>query len=297
VSSSERLTSQATACQTLGAVSARILRSWSITQHPPIGPTYRICRRTTHARRRLSSPVPDELLKHLSKAVYTGKTLPNPSAGRGGVEEFFRIVQPTPGTTFTVNTQGTTFNTILSVWTVQVLPETVFVRGNCGALTELVSTNGGFNSQLTFTADGSNDYYIIAEPLNNGAGGNFVLNVNASSSPITVNPLGLVFAPQVILTASGSQTVTYLNGATVPWILRIWKSRARTPPISRCLRRPVRIVFWRRVRIALSASCSLHRRGRWAYVRRTWSSRTMPPAVRAPYRSAEPQLRRRRSFA
>jgi hypothetical protein len=159
---------------------------------------------------------PTSLSNTLSKAVYTGKTLPNPSAGRGGVEEFFRIVQPTPGTTFSVNTQGTAFNTILSVWTVQVLPETVFVRGNCGALTELVSTNGGFNSQLTFTADGSNDYYIIAEPLNNGAGGNFVLNVNASSSPITVNPLGLVFAPQVILTASGSQTVTYLNGATVP---------------------------------------------------------------------------------
>jgi Subtilase family/Abnormal spindle-like microcephaly-assoc'd, ASPM-SPD-2-Hydin len=152
----------------------------------------------------------------LSKAVYTGKTMPNPTAGRGGVEEFFRIVQPTPGTTFKVNTQGTAFNTILSVWTVQVLPETVFVRGNCGALTELISTNGGFNSQVSFIADGSNDYYIVAEPLNNGAGGNFVLNVNASSSPISVTPSSLVFGAQVILTASGPQTVTYLDGATVP---------------------------------------------------------------------------------
>ena len=159
---------------------------------------------------------PFSLSNTLSKAVYSGKTLPNPTAGRGGVEEFFRIVQPTPGTTFTVNTQGTAFNTILSVWTVQVLPETVFVRGNCGALTELVSTNGGFNSQVTFTADGSNDYYIVAEPLNNGSGGNFVLNVNASSSPITVTPTSLVFGGQVILTSSGAQTVTYRNGATVP---------------------------------------------------------------------------------
>jgi hypothetical protein len=152
----------------------------------------------------------------LSKAVYFGNSMPSPTAGRGGVEEFFRIVQPTPGTTFTVNTQGTGFNTVLSVWNVQVLPETLFVRGNCGALTELVSTNGGFNSQVTFTADGSNDYYIVAEPLNNGAGGNFVLNVNASVSPIVITPTGLTFGPQVILTTSGPQTVTYLDGATVP---------------------------------------------------------------------------------
>ncbi len=152
----------------------------------------------------------------LSKAVYQGKTMPNPTAGRGGVEEFFRIVQPTPGTTFTVNTQGSVFNTVLSVWNVQVLPETVFVRGNCGALTELISTNGGFNSQVTFTADGSNDYYIVAEPLNNGAGGNFVLNVNASTSPITVTPTNLVFGAQVIQTASSPQTVTYFNGSVVP---------------------------------------------------------------------------------
>ena len=152
----------------------------------------------------------------LSKAVYFGKTLPNPSAGRGGVEEFFKIVQPTPGTTFTVNTQGTTFNTILSVWTVQVLPQTVFVRGECGALTELVSTNGGFNSQVTFTADGSNDYYIVAEPLNNGAGGNFVLNVNASNPGITVTPPSLSFAAQTLLTPSNPQTITYQNNTTVP---------------------------------------------------------------------------------
>jgi hypothetical protein len=152
----------------------------------------------------------------LSKAVYTGKSMPNPTAGRGGVEEFFKIIKPTPGTTFTVSTQGSGFNTVLSIWTVAVLPQTVLVRGECGALTELVSTNGGFNSQVTFTVDGSNDYYIVAEPLNNGPSTNFVLNVSASTSPITVTPPSLVFAPQVMLTASGPQTVVYQNGATVP---------------------------------------------------------------------------------
>ena len=158
---------------------------------------------------------PTSFSNTLSKAVYFGNSMPSPTAGRGGVEEFFRIVQPTPGTTFTVNTQGSSFNTVLSVWNVQVLPQTVFVRGNCGALTELVSTNGGFNSQVTFTADGSNDYYIVAEPLNNGPGGNFVLNVNASASPITVTPTGLVFGPQVIQTPSNPQSVTYFNGSSV----------------------------------------------------------------------------------
>ncbi|HXI82565.1 MAG TPA: choice-of-anchor D domain-containing protein [Verrucomicrobiae bacterium] len=164
----------------------------------------------------LLTQFPTSFSNTLSKAVYTGNTMPSPSAGRGGVEEFFRIVQPTPGTTFTVNTQGSAFNTILSVWNVQVLPQTVFVRGNCGALTELVSTNGGFNSQVSFTADGSNDYYVVAEPLNNGSGGNFVLNVSASASPITITPSSLTFGQQVILTTSSPQTATYRNGSTVP---------------------------------------------------------------------------------
>ncbi len=162
------------------------------------------------------SQFPTSFSNTLSKAVYTGNTMPSPSAGRGGVEEFFRIIQPTPGTTFTVNTQGSAFNTVLSVWTAQVLPQTVFVRGNCGALTELVSTNGGFSSSVTFTADGSNDYYIVAEPLNNGPGSNFVLNVSASNPGIAVTPSSLTFASQTLLTASNPQTVTYQNNTTVP---------------------------------------------------------------------------------
>ena len=107
------------------------------------------------------SDFPVSFSNTLSKAVYSGKVLPNPSAGRGGVELVFRIVQPTQGSTITINAQGTSFNNILSVWNATVLPQTVFVRGTCGALTELVSTNGGLNSQVSFTANGSNDYFIV----------------------------------------------------------------------------------------------------------------------------------------
>ena len=89
------------------------------------------------------------------------KVFPSPSAGTGGSEEFFRIPLPTPGVTFTVNTLGSSFANILSVWEVQVVPQTVFVRGECGALTEIMSTN---LSQLSFTADGTNDYFIVVEP-------------------------------------------------------------------------------------------------------------------------------------
>jgi uncharacterized repeat protein (TIGR01451 family) len=111
-----------------------------------------------------------------SPAFY-GNVQPSPSAGLGGIDEFFKIVLPTAGTAFTIDTIGSDFNTLLSVWTAQAVPQTIFVRGECGALVELVSNTGGLNSQLTFTADGSNDYYIVAEPLNNGPGGHLVLNV------------------------------------------------------------------------------------------------------------------------
>ena len=142
------------------------------------------------------------------------KVFPSPSAGTGGSEEFFRIPLPTPGVTFTVNTLGSSFANILSVWEVQVVPQTVFVRGECGALTEIMSTN---LSQLSFTADGTNDYFIVVEPAGNGPGGTMVLNVNASAVPITIAPAtGLSFGSQVAGTISTQQMATYLNGTTVP---------------------------------------------------------------------------------
>jgi len=140
---------------------------------------------------------------------------PSPSAARGGVDEFFKIDQPTMGTTFTIDTFGSSFDTVLSVWEVQTVPQGVFVRGPCGALVELVSNNnagGGLQSQVSFTADGSNTYYIVVEPRNNGSGGTMLLNVQASSL-VTLAPTNLVFGAQFVGTTSAVQTITFQNNA------------------------------------------------------------------------------------
>ena len=154
----------------------------------------------------------------LSKALYHN-VHPSPSVARGGIDEFFKITLPTPGTTFTIDTFGSSFDTVLSVWKVQVLPQTVFVRGECGALTEVVANNdvnGGLQSQVSFTSDGSNDYYIVVEPHNDGSGGKMALNVRATNPPITLTPPSLAFSDQVVGTTSPSQTVVYQNNAPVP---------------------------------------------------------------------------------
>ena len=157
----------------------------------------------------------------LSKAVYRN-VHPSPSVARGGIDEFFKIPQPTPGTVFNIDTFGSSFDTVLSVWSVQVVPQTIFVRGDCGALTEVVANNdavggtNGFQSQLTFTADGSNDYFIVVEPHNDGPGGRMILNVQASQSPITLTPPSLGFGSVIEGTTSAVQTVIYQNGSTVP---------------------------------------------------------------------------------
>src|SRR5207245_2035400 len=126
--------------------------------------------------------------------------------------------KPTPGTSFTIDTFGSTFDTVLSVWQVTVFPEAAFVSGECGVLQELVSdndANGTLQSSVGFTADGSNDYYMVAEPHNDGPGGTLVLNVNASALSITLKPNSLAFGDQIQGTTSAVQTVTYQNGSTV----------------------------------------------------------------------------------
>ena len=133
---------------------------------------------------------------------------PSPLAGRGGIDEFFKIPMPSPATTFNVNTYGSSFDTVLSVW-----------RGQCGALVEEVSNNDSsntFQSAASFTADGVSDYYIVAEPHNNGPGGLLVLNVQASSSPVTLSPSSVLFADQISGTTSSWQVVTLQNGLSVP---------------------------------------------------------------------------------
>ncbi len=148
--------------------------------------------------------LPYSFTNSLTSATY-GSTHPSPSVAKGGIDEFFKIPLPTPGVTFTVNTFGTAFDNVLSVW-----------NGNCGALAEVVATNDVINgSQVSFTADGTNDYYIVVEPHNNGSGGQMVLNVNATQTPISVTPTNLAFGNQIEGTTSAVQQVTYLNGATV----------------------------------------------------------------------------------
>jgi len=144
----------------------------------------------------------------LSSTAYA-KVHPSPVAGRGGIEEFFKIPQPSPGTTFSVNTFGSSFDTIVSVW-----------YGSCGALVEEVSNNDSsntFQSAVSFTADGTNDYYIIAEPHNaSSTNGTLVLNVQASSSLVTFSPSSVLFANQIAGTTSTPQVVTLQNGLSVP---------------------------------------------------------------------------------
>jgi hypothetical protein len=135
---------------------------------------------------------------------------PSVATAAGGADEFFKIEVPTAGATVTVDTFGSSFNTVLSVWRVEVVPQTVFVRGECGALVELVSNSGGQQSKVTFTTDGSNTYYIVVEPRNNGSGGTMVLNVQANAV-VTLNPTNLVFGSQFVGTTSVVQTITFQN--------------------------------------------------------------------------------------
>lgn len=153
---------------------------------------------------------------NVNKVIYRNNH-PSPSAGRGGVDAFWKIPSPTPGTSFTVSTAGSGFDTLLSVWRVQIVPQTVFVRGECGALVEQISTNnnsGTFQEELTFVADGTNNYYIVVEPQNNGNGGQLIMNVEATSPPIVVSPGLLDFGDVRIGATSDVQQVTLQNNLT-----------------------------------------------------------------------------------
>jgi hypothetical protein len=158
---------------------------------------------------------PFSFTNNLTKAVYHN-THPSPTAARGGAEEFFKVELPTAGTQFTINTSGSRFTTLLSVWRVQLLPQNIAVRSPCGALVELTSNASGNNSQVSFTADGSNTYYIIVEPQNDGSGGQMVLNVSASGLPVSVTPTHLDFGSVISGTTGAVQTVTYNNSSSNP---------------------------------------------------------------------------------
>ena len=160
---------------------------------------------------------PYQFGNNLNSNVYNN-TMPSPTAGLGGIDEFFKIESPGPGITFSVDTSASSFNSVLSVWRVQTVPNTLPTsRGECGFLEELISqeidsTNGGggvAGSPLSFTSDGSNTYFIVVEPQNNAAGGSMVLTVNATGTGINISPSQLNFGSQISGTTSTPQTVTY----------------------------------------------------------------------------------------
>ena len=171
----------------------------------------------------------------LNRAVYAN-TMPSPSAGRGGIKEFFKIVVPDAGSQIFVDTFGSDFDTLLSVWQVQVLPQTVNVRGECGALVEVTSNNdvpadyaNACNAEgnkflqaaVTWIADGSNTYYVVAEPFNDNipAGkGNLHLNVCGSAPNIRFDPPNAYdFGHVLIFTNSSSYAVNLTNGTANPF--------------------------------------------------------------------------------
>jgi hypothetical protein len=127
----------------------------------------------------------------------------SPSVSRGGIEAFWKISAPAAGTQFDVDTFGSDFDTVLSVW-----------QGRCGALVELVGNNNEsntFQSALSFIADGSNTYYIVAEGQNNKKG-LLQLNVRAAAPPVVATPSSLFFGTQMVGTTGNVVSVIVSNG-------------------------------------------------------------------------------------
>ncbi|MEI6084605.1 MAG: choice-of-anchor D domain-containing protein [Verrucomicrobiota bacterium] len=129
---------------------------------------------------------------------------PSPTAGRGGVEEFFKIVNPTPGTGFSANTFGSNFDTLLSIW-----------KGGCGALEEVVSSDNvsnTFQSAVNWTVTDTNTFYIVVEGRSNKRG-TVVLNVTATPPPFSFSTALLDFG-SVYVGASSEKSGTLNNGTT-----------------------------------------------------------------------------------
>lgn len=140
---------------------------------------------------------------NLSAALFHNNH-PSPSAARGGIDAFWTLGRPTQNTVFSINTFGSSFDTVLSVW-----------KGECGSLVEEVSNNnagGTPQSSLTFTADGVSTYYIVVD-RRAGPGTTLVLNVAAVPPPIRLVPSTLDFGSLFVGSTSAPQTTTYTNGS------------------------------------------------------------------------------------
>ncbi|HVM59325.1 MAG TPA: choice-of-anchor D domain-containing protein [Verrucomicrobiae bacterium] len=144
----------------------------------------------------------------LSSPTYVNAA-PSPSAGPGGLKEFFRIVRPIPGTIISANTTGSAFPTEVSIW-----------EGQCGALFELTSDAPSLTippvpPSVSWTVtDTNNMYYIVAEGFG-GATGHLVLNVDAQVPAIEFLPSSLNFGATYPFTTTAPQLVTFTNGSTL----------------------------------------------------------------------------------
>ena len=147
---------------------------------------------------------PYNLTATLTKNDYSN-VHPSPTAGRGGVEAFWRIPKPTVGTIFDITTAGSGFANVLSIW-----------RGNCGQLVEEVSNFNGTESAVSFVANGTEDYYIVVDAQNDNAGGALKLGVVASAPKVVFDPSALDFGDQVLGTIGAVQVATLQNNLTVP---------------------------------------------------------------------------------
>jgi hypothetical protein len=102
---------------------------------------------------------PAKLTRSVDLTRYTDD-LASPTCGSGGAEAVWKISPNVgqPGRQFTVDTFGSNFDTLLSVFT-----------GECTNLLEVACSDDTTNSQsrVTFTTDGTNTYFIVVE----GAGG------------------------------------------------------------------------------------------------------------------------------
>ncbi len=114
---------------------------------------------------------PAKLSRSVDLTRYTDN-IPSPTCGSGGADAVWKINPDVgqPGRRFTVDTFGSNFDTLLSVFV-----------GECTNLIEVVCSDDTTNfpqSQVTFTTDGTNTYFIVAEGKA-GAVGNLKLHVTS----------------------------------------------------------------------------------------------------------------------
>lgn len=135
------------------------------------------------------------------------KLHPNSTGGRSGGEAFFKIVNPTLGVSFTANTFGSSFDTVISVW-----------KGLPGSLVEVAANdnaNGTFQSQVSWTATEKTTYYILVAGRVTGTGQSVedsaALRVTATQPPISFMPNPLDFGNIMLGSTSAVRIAAMAN--------------------------------------------------------------------------------------